>query len=1033
MSFSTPFIRRPVATTLFAIGLFLAGMLAYNFLPVASLPTVDFPTIRVFASRPGADPETIAATVAAPLERRLGEISGVTEMTSTSSLGSTSIAVQFDLSRDIDSAARDVQSALNAAATDLPGDLPSLPSFRKMNPASMPVLILALTSPTLSPTEIYDIADSVIAQRLLRVPGVADVSINGAAQPAIRVRVNPGMAATANTSLESVRTAIASANALGPLGVIDDGKQARTLQLNGQMFDPTSYESLVVGSNPATGNFMRLGDVAEITRGNLNTRSAAWFGRQPAVLLLITRQAGSNVIEAVDGAKQALEEIRPLLPKGLNISTLTDRTVSIRVGIRDMQGTLLATIALVMLVVFLFLRRGTPTIAAGITVPLSLAGTFGAMWFAGFSIDNLSLMALAISVGFIVDDAIVMIENIYRNIEGGKTPFEAALVGAKQISFTVISISLSLLAAFIPLFFMGDVIGRLFREFSLTLSFAIVVSTVVSLSVTPMICAHYIKKGQQERKTWLDRMVELFLNWLIGLYARSLIVALRHQALILIMFVTVIGLTGALFVKLPKGFVPQDDSGLIIGGARASPDISFETMIGLQGQIVDIVEADPAIEGVGSFIGGSGTVNRGSLFASLKPLAERGGVTTAEVVNRLRPKLMKVPGIQLFMFPAQELRVGSRQTDSQYQYTLWSADLTALREAVPRVVEAIRGLDGVTDVTTDQDQSGLQLNLVIDREKAARLNVPISQIDAALNNAFSQRQIATIYRLRNQYRVVYEVSPQFARDPVDLDRIYVPTTSGTQIPLLAVAHYERGRAPLSVAHQGQYPSVTVSYNLNEGAALDEVSGRILQAVDQLHLADTIRGGFAGDALASHKASQSQLLVILAAIAAVYIVLGVLYESFAHPLTIISTLPSAGLGALLALLITGSQLSIIAFIGIILLIGIVKKNGIMMVDFALEAERQHQFPPVRAIYNACIIRFRPILMTSMAAIFGAIPLIIASGPGSELRRPLGITIIGGLILSQVLTLYSTPVIYLLLDNLHRRIERKRLPSEGKMTT
>ncbi len=1024
MSFSTPFIRRPVATTLLAIGLFLSGLLAYSFLPVAALPAVDFPTIRVFASRPGADPETIAATVAAPLERRLGEISGVTEISSSSSLGSTSIAVQFDLSRDIDSAARDVQSALNAAASDLPGDLPTLPRFRKMNPAAMPILIFALTSKTMAPSEIYDIADSVIAQRLLRVRGVADVAISGAAQPAIRVQVNPGMVASANTGLEAVRTAIAAANALGPVGVIEDNGRAHMLALNGQMFDPKAYESLVVGRNQTTGNFMRLGEIANISRANLNTRSAAWFGREPAVLLIITRQANSNVIETVDEAKKALDEIRPWLPKALDVSTLSDRTTSIRASVRDMQFTLAATIALVMLVVFLFLRRGTPTIAAGVTVPLSLAGTFGAMWFAGFSINNLSLMALAISVGFIVDDAIVMIENIHRNIEMGKKPMAAALEGARQIAFTVLSISISLLAAFIPLFFMGGVAGRLFREFSLTLSFAIIVSTVVSLSVTPMICGHYMRNPRTQRSTWFDRAVELMLHWLVTLYARSLIVALRHQGLILAMFVAVIGLTGALFVKIPKGFIPQDDSGLIIGGARASPDISFEAMTALQVKMVDVVVADPAIEGVGSFIGGS-SVNRGTVFANLKPLEERGGVTTAQVVDRLRPKLMAIPGIQLFMRPAQELSVGARQSDSSYQYTLWSTDLKLLKDAVPKVVEAIKGVEGVTDVNTDQDQSGLQLNVVIDRDAAARLNVSVTQIDNALNNAFSQRQISIIYRLRNQYRVVYEVSPQFARDPVDLDRIYVQTGNNTQIPLLAVARYERGREPLSVSHQGQFPSVTASFNLKEGASLETVSDNVLAAIANLHLPDAVRGSFSGDAQASRSNSQSQLLIILAAIATIYIVLGILYESLAHPLTIISTLPSAGLGALLALLVTGSQLSIIAFIGIILLIGIVKKNGIMLVDFALEAERKGKMLPIRAIYSACIIRFRPILMTTMAAIFGAIPLIVATGPGSELRRPLGITIIGGLVLSQILTLYSTPVIYLMLDKLHRKIERRRL--------
>ncbi len=1029
MSFSRPFILRPVATTLLAIGLFLAGMLAYNFLPVAALPTVDFPTIRVFASRPGADPETIAATVAAPLERRLGEISGVTEMTSRSSLGSTSIGIQFDLSRDIDSAARDVQSALNAAATDLPGDLPSLPTFRKMNPAAMPVLIFALTSSTMTQAAIYDAADSIIAQRFLRVEGVADVSVSGADQPAIRIRVNPAQVAATGLSLEQIRSTIVAANAYGPLGIIEDSTNAYTLSSNAQMLSPEEYGDLVVRSE--NGNVMRLGDIAEISRGTRNSRSAAWYGREPAVLLVITRQANSNVIDTVDGVYKALEEIRPWVPKGLNISVLTDRTDSIRASVFDMQLTLGVTIVLVMLVVFLFLRRSTPTLAAGITVPLSLAGTFGAMWLAGFSINNLSLMALVVSVGFVVDDAIVMIENVYRNMEAGKKPLEAALIGARQISFTVISISLSLLAAFIPLFFMEGIIGRLFREFSLTLSFSIIVSTMVSLSVTPMICAHYMRHGQSLQENRFDHIVEGFLTRLSRLYARSLRVALRHQFLIFVTFIATIVLTGVLFVKIPKGYLPQDDSGFIMGSARASADVSYSTMIELQKKIVDIILEDPAVDGVGSFIGGS-SVNRGNVFINLKPLAGRDNLTTNQVIDRMRRKLSKIAGIQLFMFPAQELRAGARQSDSQYQYTLWSSDFKLLQDSVPKVSDAIKAVPGVADVSTDQDQGGLQLDIEIDREAAARLNVPIAQIDNALNNAFAQRQVSTLYRLRNQYRIVFEVEPQYSKDPTDLDRIYVAASDGTQVPLSAVARYKRGLSPLTISHQGQFPSVTVTFNLTSGIALETVSDQIARAVAELHLPDELHADFSGDARESRDNAASQIIIILSAILAVYIVLGVLYESLAHPLTIISTLPSAGLGALLALLLTGSQLSIIAFIGIILLIGIVKKNGIMLVDFALEAERQRSYTSIKAIYSACLTRFRPIIMTTMAAILGAVPLVIAAGPGSELRRPLGITIIGGLILSQLLTLYSTPVIYLFLDRLHRRVENIRLPKMGKVS-
>ena len=1023
MNFSYPFIRRPIGTTLLAIGLFMTGAVAYGFLPVASLPSVDFPTINISASRPGADPNIMAATVAAPLERRLGEISGVTEITSTSSLGSTRITVQFDLKRSIEGAARDVQAALNAALTDLPGDMPTLPNFRKANPGAAPILILALTSKTMQGSAIYDAADSVIAQRLSQVDGVADVSVAGSEQPALRVRVDPARLSSMGLSMEDVRTAIANSNAVGPLGTFDGAKRAVTIGINDQLTNATDYDPLVVKT--VDGTVIRLSTVATIRPSVRNSRSAGWFNRDPSVLLIITKQADANVIDTVDRIYALLPELRQWIPAGLDISVLTDRTQTIRASVHDMQLTLAATAVLVMLVVFLFLRRTAATIAAGVTVPLSLAGTCALMWAAGFSIDNLSLMALAVSIGFVVDDAIVMIENVFRNLENGHSPLRAALMGAKQIGFTVVSISVSLIAAFIPLLFMGGIVGRLFREFSVTLAFAIAVSTVVSLSVTPMICAYFVKQGPSPDATWLDRRVEGILSRMIRFYDRSLAFVLEQRALAMMTFVATIALTAFLYVKVPKGYFPQDDTGLIFGGTQASTDISYEAMLVLQQQAMDIVLADPAVSGLGSSAGGGGgpggaSVNRGRLFISLKPLAERDNVTTQQVINRLRTKLSNIPGVRVFMFPAQDLRVGGRQSDSQYQFTLWSADIDQLQSWVPKVVDRVKQLSQVTDLNTDREQGGLQANISIDRPAAARFGVRIQDIDNALNNAFSQRQISTIYGPRNQYRVILEVDQKYQRDPGDLSQVYVPGSGRTQVPLSGLVKVERGIAPLVVNHQGQFPSTTITYNLAPGITIEEATAAISQAVAEMHIPDIVHADFSGDVQAFKQATSAQPLLLLAALIAVYIVLGVLYESLAHPLTIISTLPSAGLGALLALQVSGTELTVIAFIGIILLIGIVKKNGIMMVDFALEGERKRGLSPMQAIHEACMERFRPILMTTMAAMLGAVPLVIASGPGSELRRPLGITIIGGLLVSQFLTLYTTPVIYLLLDKLHRKL-------------
>ena len=1021
MNFSYPFIRRPIGTTLMAIGIFLVGAVAYIFLPVASLPSVDLPTISVTASRPGADPNVMAATVAAPLERRLGEIAGVTELTSISSLGSTHITVQFDLSRSVDGAARDVQAALNAALSDLPGDLPTLPTFRKFNPAAAPILILALTSKTLQPSQIYDAADTVIAQRLAQVDGVADVTVAGSEQPALRVRVDPTRLANMGLSMEDVRTAITNANAIGPLGNFDGDKRAVSIGINGQLRTASEYDPVVVKT--VNGTVIRLSSVASITPSVRNTRSAGWFDKMPSVLLIITKQNNANVIDTVDRIYALLPELRQWVPAALDISVLSDRTQTIRASVHDMQITLGATAVLVMLVVFLFLRRAAPTAAAGVTVPLALAGTCAAMWAAGFSIDNVSLMALAVSVGFVVDDAIVMIENVFRNLEQGASPMRATLKGARQIGFTVISISVSLIAAFIPLLFMGGIVGRLFREFSVTLAFAIVVSTFVSLSVTPMLCAYFVREPPSKTATWLDRRVERALARMLRFYDRTLAFTFAHRAATLVGFVATIALTAFLFVHTPKGFFPQDDTGLIFGATQASTDISFEAMEKLQQRAVDLVLADPAVDGVGSSVGASyfnASVNRGRMFISLKPLAGRGYVSTPLVVARLRGKLSRIPGLRVFMVPAGDLRIGGRQSDSQYQFTLWSADIDALQHWVPKVLERVKQVPGVVDVTTDREQGGLQAMVNIDRKAAASLGVRVQDIDNALNDAFSQRQISTIYTQRNQYRVILEVDRRYQRDPADLSRIFVPSNNGAQVPLSAVAKVERGVAPLVVNHQGQFPSTTITYNLTPETKLDTATAGIAQAVAEMHLPDSIRSDFAGDALAFKQSAGAQPLLLIAALIAVYIVLGVLYESLAHPLTIISTLPSAGLGALLALQIANAELSLIAFIGIILLIGIVKKNGIMMVDFALDGERRRGLSPERAIHEACMERFRPILMTTLAAMFGAVPLLIAVGPGSELRRPLGITIIGGLLVSQALTLYTTPVIYLLLDRMHRRL-------------
>jgi multidrug efflux pump len=1014
-SISEPFIRRPVGTTLLSIGLFLVGAVAYEFLPVASVPNVDFPSIRVSASRPGADPSVMAATVAAPLERRLGEIAGIDQITSTSSLGSTSIQLQFSIGRDIDRAARDVQAAINASLADLPSDLPTLPRFRKSNPAAAPVFILALTSKTLSSSEIYDVADTVIAQRISQVPGVGEVTVSGADQPAVRIALNPVSLSNAGVSTDDVRNAIVNANPLGPVGIFNGDRQSETLSINRQMRTAAEFRNIIIKS--LNGNFCRLSDIADVEDSVRNVRSIAWYNKQSAVLVQITKQGDANVIDTVDRVTALIPELKQWIPAGVDISVLVDRTGTIRASVEDMQLTLLATAILVMIVVFAFLRRITPTIAAGVSVPLALAGTCAGMWLAGFSIDNLSLMALAISVGFVVDDAIVMIENMYRNLELGMRPYQAALEGARQIGFTVLSISLSLVAAFIPLIFMDGIVGRLLREFSLTMTFAIAVSTVVSLTLTPMICAHYIKETTSDNATWFDRIIEGTLSRVVAFYERTLRVVLNFPYATLAVFAATIALTVTLYVKTPKGYFPIDDSGFVVGSTRASADISFQYMRGLQQQIADIVMADPAVAGLGSILGGSS--NRGTMYISLKPMAERPGLTTQQAIDRLRQNLGRVPGVRLFMVAAQDIRAGGRQSDSNYQYTLSSTNLDLLQKWAPLVAKRMESVEGIADVSSDRDPGGLQLTLTIDRKAAASVGAQVQDIDNALNNAFSQRQISTVYTQRNQYQVVLEVDPKFQNDPADLEHIFVAGANDTQIPLSALVHTRRDLAALSVTHTQSFPSTTISFDALPDVPLEVATSNIQRAVDELHMPEGIRGSFDGNAGDFNRTASRQPLLILGALIAMYIVLGVLYESLVHPLTIISTLPSAGLGALLALQITHTPLTIIAFVGIILLIGIVKKNGIMMVDFALDAERERGLSHREAIFEACSARFRPILMTTMAALFAGIPLILAVGPGTELRRPLGITIIGGLLVSQILTLYTTPVIYLLIDRLRTR--------------
>ncbi|HLX60390.1 MAG TPA: efflux RND transporter permease subunit [Planctomycetota bacterium] len=1033
MSISEPFIRRPIGTSLLMIAIMLTGVIGYWQLPVSALPRFDAATISVSALLPGANPETMASAVAAPLERRFGQIAGVTEMTSISGVGSCSVTLQFSLDRNADLAARDVQAAITAARGDLPTNLPNPPTWRKTNPADAPILILALASDTLTPGKVYQAASTILAQRMSQVTGVAQVLIFGAQKSAVRVNVNATALANMGLGFEDIRNLLNNSDAHGPKGTFDGSQNAFTIGDNDQLYEASAYQPLVLRAK--NGNIVRLDAVAKVTDGVVDVRQAAWFNEEPATLIAIFKQPSANVIATVNAIKELEPQLEAWMPPAVKTTILSDRTASIRASVNEVQFTLALTVALVILIVFLFLRRFWSTFAAAVTIPLSLAGTFGGMYLCGYSVDNLSLMALTVAVGFVVDDAIVMIENVMRRHEAGDKPFQAALAGAKQIGFTVVSISISLIAVFIPLLFMGGIVGRLFREFAVTLSMAVAVSAVVSLTGTPMICAYLARpgshaQGEQARHGWLDRVSEGFFDSILAVYRWSLDIVLRHQYVMLGVMAATVLLTGYLYYRIPKGFFPQQDTGRISATSEARTDISFKEMVAKQQQLNAILVKNEDVRAFNSSTGASGfnsLVNTGRFFIDLKDPADRKHTTT-QVIAALTREAEKIPGIAFYPQLIQDVRVGGRISKSQYQYTLSSVDVSELNAFYPKLLAKLESLPMLERVTTDKFQGGLEARVTIDRDAAARFGIAPSDIDSALYDAFGQRQVAVIYTDIDQYRVVLEGNDAILEDPASLDKIYVKSTStGKQVPLRTFAKFERGPQALAVNHQGQFPSVTISFDLKPDVALGDASEAIERAAREIDLPLSIRASFQGTAQAFQESLSTLPWLVVTALIAIYLILGVLYESLVHPLTILSTIPSAGIGALLALLLFGMPLDVMGYIGIILLIGIVKKNAIMMIDFALEAERDHAKEPAAAIREACLLRFRPIIMTTMAALLGATPLAIGHGIGAELRQPMGLAIVGGLIFSQMLTLYTTPVVYITLDKMRLWVKgHKRHP-------
>jgi multidrug efflux pump len=1025
MSISAPFIRRPVGTSLLAAALLLSGILAFNFLPVASLPRVDFPVISVGAQLPGADPQTMASAVATPLERQFGRIAAINQMTSSSQLGSTSITMQFDLNRDINAAARDVQAAINAARGQLPANLPSNPTYRKVNPSDSPILILALSSDTVPVPQMYDVADSILAQKLSQVAGVGQVFVWGSSQPAVRVEVNPMLLNKLGVGLDTVRNSLNAVNANIAKGSISDNTRTYSFSDNDQLFKADEYKPLIIAYN--NGGAVRISDVGNVRDSVADVRNLGLANGNPGILIPIFRQPDANIIDTVDRVRAIMPFLRSSISPAIKLTVAMDRTVTVRASVKDIEATLLISIFLVIMVVFMFLRTVRATIIPSVAVPMSLIGTFGAMYLLGYSLDNLSLMALAISTGFVVDDAIVVLENITRYVEKGMDAVKATFKGAAEIGFTVVSMSVSLVAVFIPLLLMGGIVGRLFREFAVTLSIAIGVSLMVSLTVTPTMCAKFLRAEKPEKHNVFYRASEWCFDRMLDLYRHTLRWVLRYQLVMLTVTILVAAFSVFLYIKVPKGFFPQQDTGRIGGSVVASQDTSFQSMSNKMHRYVEIVMKDPAVDNVVGFAGGGSPLNQGRFFVMLKPLAERGScktkhflqpcvVTADDVINRLRDKLAVVPGATLILQAYQDLTIGGRYGNAQYQYTLQSPNLDDLNTWAPQVLQKLKALPQLRDQNSDQQDRGLEAKLVVDRDTASRMGITAATLDNALYDAFGQRQVSTMYRPLNQYHVVMEVAPQFQQTPEALQNIYLRSSTGAPIPLAAFTHYEPSNTALAVSHQGQSPSVTISFNLAPGVSLGEATQAILAAQREIGMPATINASFQGTAAAFRDSLSSEPMLILTALIAVYIVLGMLYESYIHPITILSTIPSAGVGALLALMLTHNELNVIGTIGIILLIGLVKKNAIMMIDVALEVERTQGKKPAEAIYEACLLRFRPIMMTTMAALLGGLPLALGTGTGSELHRPLGITIVGGLIVSQALTLFTTPVIYIYLDRL-----------------